>query len=189
MKISLLLAFLCAGITAAVAATLKTRELKIALSDTREVILAVPDGFALVTGRDPSGLIGAKLSDPDATVTLDLQFIPDPEGRFASARSRAELMHEMFVDYVGDSTEEAMQFEELEPQVGEGTYCVFTDKNLLGKTDLPPGEYLHLTTGVKAWPGVAAVFRCFSNDTKSPGYQAIITLLRDSVHEKPAPLK
>jgi hypothetical protein len=95
----------------------------------------------------------------------------------------------MFVEYVDSSTEKAMQFEELEPQTGAGTYCVFTDAKLVGQTELPPGEYLHLTTGVKTWPGVAAVFRCFSNDTTSAGYKSILAMLRESVHERPVPLK
>jgi hypothetical protein len=42
---------------------------------------------------------------------------------------------------------------------------------------------------VKAWPGVVAIFRCFSNDTKSPPYQAVLRMLRASVHEKLAPMK
>lgn len=189
MKSSLTLALFFSVLAITATASIKTRELKIALSESREVILAVPDGFALVTGRDPTGLLGAKLSDPQEGISLDLQFLPDPDGKFASARSRAELMFEMFAGYVDSSTEEGMQFKDLEPQTGAGTYCVFTDKNLLGKTELPPGEYLHLTTGIKTWPGIATVFRCFSNDTTSEEYQAILAMLRESVHEKPAPLK
>ena len=189
MKTSLTLVFLFSMLVAATAAPIKTREQKIALSEKREVIVAVPDGFALVTGRDDSGLVGVKLSGPKESVTIDLQFLPDPEGKFSTTRARTELIHEMFAEYVRASTEQGMQFEELEPRTGAATYCVFTDANLVGKTELPPGEYLHLTTGVKTWPGVAVVFRCFSNDTQSAEYQAILTMLRESVYERPAPLK
>ena len=166
----------------------KLREQKIALSETREVIIAVPDGFALVTGQ-ADGLIAVKLSDEKESVTIDIQFLPDPEGRYATPRARMELMHDMFVEYVDASSEKGMQFEELGPKTGAGTYCVFTDKKLLGKTELPPGEYVHLTNGIKVWPGVVAVFRCFSNDTTSPGYKAILETLRQSVHERPVPMK
>lgn len=83
-----------------------------------------------------------------------------------------------------------MQFEELRPKVGAATYCVFTDAKLVGKPpgEYPPGEYLHVTAGVKAWPGIVATFTLFSNDTKSEAYQALLKVLRESVHEKPAPL-
>jgi hypothetical protein len=98
-------------------------------------------------------------------------------------------MNEMFDEYVASSTEKAMQFEELDPQTGAGTYCVFTDANLASQEKRPAGEYLHLTTGIKAWPGVVAVFRLFSNDTRSAEYQALLKMLRESVEEKAGPLK
>ena len=189
MKYSLVAALLLPVLVSATEATPKLREQKIALSENREVLIAVPDGFALVTGQDDSGLPVVKLNGPKDSVTIDLHFLPDPEGKYATPRARMELMHEMFVEFVDSSTEKGMQFEELGPKTGAGTYCVFTDKKLVGKTELPPGEYVHLTNGIKAWPGVIAVFRCFSNDTTSAGYKAIITMLRDSVHEKPIPLK
>jgi hypothetical protein len=189
MKSSSIIAFLLPFLAAASDATPKLREQKIALAENREVIVAVPDGFALVTGRDANGFVGVKLSDEKESVTIDLQFLPDPEGKYANSRARLELMHEMFSEYVDSSTEKAMQFEELDPRTGVGNYCVFTDAKLVGKTDLPRGEYVHLTTGIKSWPGVIAVFRCFSNDTTSAGYKAILTMLRDSVHERLVPLK
>ena len=190
MKYSLIIAWLLPVFAfASGGPTPKSRELKIALSENREVIVAVPDGFALVTGQDKNGFVGVKLSDAKETVTIDIQFLPDPDVKYANSRSRLELMHEMFSEYVDASTEKAMQFEELEPRTGVGTYCVFTDAKLVGKTDLPRGEYVHLTTGIKAWPGAIAVFRCFSNDTTSAGYKAILTMLRESVNERPVPLK
>ena len=189
MKTLPIVALLAPALLLASATTPKLREMKIALTDSREVVVAVPDGFALITGSDPSGVVGAKLNNEKDKVSVDLEFLPDPENKYAQTRARLELMHEMFVEYVGASTEKAMQFEELEPRTGAGTYCVFTDAKLVGKTDLPPGEYIHLTTGIKSWPGVVAIFRCFSNDTNSPAYKAVMTMLRESVHEKPSPLK
>ena len=189
MKYSFVIALLLPVFGAASDAAPKLRELKIALSESREVIVAAPDGFALVTGQDENGFVGVKLSDAKESVSVDLQFLPDPGGKYANSRARLELMHEMFSEYVGASTEKAMEFEELEPRTGVGTYCVFTDAKLVGKTDLPRGEYVHLTTGIKAWPGAIAVFRCFSNDTTSAAYKAILAMLRESVHERPVPLK
>jgi hypothetical protein len=89
---------------------------------------------------------------------------------------------------VEGSVEKAMQFEELDPKVGAGTYCVFTDANLVGKAKLPPGEFLHSTTGLKAWPGVVAVFTLLSNDTTSHEYTSVMKMLRTSVEERAPPL-
>jgi hypothetical protein len=159
------------------------------LFENRKVTIAVPAGFGYVANKDDLGIYQVKLGDPKNRVSLDIVFLPDPEEQFKQARARREVLNEQFGDYVDSSSEKGMQFEELEPQIGAGTYCVFTDSNLMGKSNLPPGEYLHLTAGVKTWPGVLAIFRLFSNDTSSAEYQSAMKLLRDSVQEKPVPLK
>lgn len=161
----------------------------LSLFESRKVVVAVPEGFTLEKGREAAGLISIRLADAQDKVSGEIRFLPDAENRFVQARPRKELMNEMFNEYVAASTEQAMQFEELEPRVGAGTYCVFTDAKLLGKTSLPPGEYLHLTVGLKAWPGVIAIFRIFSQDTASPEYQAMLSLLRESLEERAVPLK
>ena len=167
----------------------KAHEETIFLFENRKVVVAVPEGFTFSTNKDDYGLISIKLADPKDQFSLECRFLPDPDGTFASSRARKEKMVEMFDDYVGSSTEKGIQFEELEPHLGAGTYCVFTDSKLEGKAKLPPGEFLHLTAGLKAWPGVVTVFRFFSNDTKSPTYQSILNMLRDSVEERAVPLK
>ena len=189
MKKSLYAVLFLFALSVAGGALQKTRDQTVALSVDRSVVIAVPDGFTFDTGRDDSGAVVVRLASPAEAVTLDLLFLPDPEGKFAGARARKELLNEKFKTYVEASTEKAMQFEELDPRTGAGTYCVFTDVNLVGKDKLPPGEYLHLTAGVKTWPGVITVFRCFSNNTTSPEYQAILAMLKSSVDEKPVPLK
>jgi hypothetical protein len=183
--VALLLLF----VAAASGALTKTRDQTVALSMDRSVVISVPEGFSFDAGRDDAGAVMVRLASAGDTVTLDLLFLPDPEGKFASARARRELINEKFNTYVGSSTEKGIQFEELDPRTGAGTYCVFTDASLVGKDKLPPGEYLHFTAGVKAWPGVITVFRCFHQDTTSPAYQAVLAMLKTSVDEKPVPLK
>lgn len=170
-------------------AATKTQEQTIALTVDRKVVLAVPNGFTLNAGTADTGAVAVKLASVNDGVTLEVQFMPDPEGKYAGARARKELINELFIQFVESSTEKAMQFEELDPRTGAATYCIFTDASLVGKTELPPGEYRHFTAGVKVWPGVFAVFRCFSNDTNSVEFKAMLEMLRSSVDEKPVPLK
>jgi hypothetical protein len=167
----------------------KSREVTFFLFENRRLVVEVPEGFSFVTQTDSEGFVNLKISSPEDKVSGDVRFLPDPEGRFANARARKELMNEMFIEYVESSQEKAMQFEELDPRTGAGTYCVFTDSKLVGKSTLPAGEFLHLTTGVKAWPGVVAIFRFFSNDTTAVDHQSFLKMLRESVYEKPVPLK
>lgn len=171
------------------AAETKARDENVPLFDNRRVTVAVPEGFGSSLRQDENGMSLLRLADPKDSYSVELRFLPDPDGRFASARARKEQMVEMFSEYVRESAEKGMQFEELEPRTGAGSYCVFTDAKLVGKTDLPPGEYIHVTTGVKSWRGVVVIFSFFSNDITSPQYQALMRMLRESVHEKPPPLR
>jgi hypothetical protein len=185
----LLLGALLAAAVPAGAAETKAREESVFLFENRRVAIAVPEGFGSALGQDENGMMILRLADPKEKFSLELRFLPDPDGRFASARARREQMVEMFSDMVGASTEKGMQFEELEPRTGAGSYCVFTDAALVGRTKLPPGEYIHVTAGLKSWRGVVAIFRLFSNETTSAPYAALMKMLRESMHEKPLPLK
>lgn len=176
-------------LTAAFTAAAPKREETVFIFDNRRLAIAVPEGFTYKSARDEQGLVAVQLAAPKDAVTLHLVFIPDAEGEFSGARARKEKMVELFQEYVESSVEKAMQFEELEPRTGAGTFCVFTDAKLVGKTEYPPGEYLHFTTGLKVWPGALAVFRLFSNDTTSPEYRAAMKVLRESVQERPVPLR
>ncbi len=188
MKISLkFLALFLLAITGMSAGT--KREEVLFLFENRKLTVAVPPGFGYANGKDDLGLINLQIAAPKDKVTLHVVFVPDPEGQFANARTRKEKMVELFQEYVESSVEKGMQFEELEPRAGVGTYCAFTDASLVGKTRMAPGEYLHVTAGVKAWPGVLAIFRMFSQDTTSAEYQAAMAMLRESVQERAVPLK
>jgi hypothetical protein len=159
------------------------RDETVFLFQNRKVTVVVPEGLGFQSNKDERGIIFVRLGHPKDKISLQVSFLPDPDGRFATARSRKEFMNETFFEYVGGSVEKAMRFEELDPKVGAGTYCVFTDAALVGKTKLPRGEFLQTTTGLKAWPGVVAVFTLFSNDTTSKEYQAVMSMLRESVEE------
>lgn len=165
------------------------REESVLLFDHRKVTVAVPAGFEAVTKRDEAGLAQVQLADRAKKLSLDLVFVPDPRGETLRSRGRKEKMVELFDSFVAGSVEKAMQFEELDPRRGAGTYCVFTDANLVGRTDLPPNEYHHLTVGIKAWSGVMVIVRLFSQDTTSAEYQVLLKLLRESVEERPVPLR
>ncbi len=169
----------------------KAREETLMIFGQRRVLLNVPEGFIFSSEKDERGLITARLSDTKEKVSLSISFLPDNDEQGATPRSRKEFMVQTFQQYVSGSVEKAMQFEELDPRTGAGTYCVFTDSTLVGQTKFASGEYLNSTAGVKAWRGCLAVFTVFSNDTKSEEYLTTMKFLRESVMEKPllGPLK
>lgn len=148
----------------------------------RKITIAVPSDLGFSSNKNERGIISFRLGHPREKISLEVAFLPDPDGRFTTARNRKEFMNDTFQDYLADSVEKAMQFEELDPALGSGTYCIFTDAKLVGHK-IPRGEYLHTTTGLKAWPGVVAVFTLFSNDTTSKEYREVMAMLRLSVTE------
>lgn len=164
--------------------TSKSKEETVFLFENRKVAIAVPEGCGFASDKDDEGTMAVQIADPKNKVRAEIVFAPDPEQRFARATDRQEKMVDMFQRFVGDSVEKAMQFQELEPTVGAGTYCVFTDAKLAAEKKVPEGEYLHFTTGLKSWPGVVAVFRIFTNDTASKEYKGVMAMLRESVAEK-----
>ena len=170
-------------------AAFAAKEESLSLFENRRVSVAVPEGCSYSAFKTEDGLATVKISNPSGNIALEVSFLPDPAGQFAAARERAELMVERFQFYVEGSVEKAMQFEELSPQSGAGTYCTFTDSKLVGRKDFPPGEFLHATVGLKTWPGVIAIFTLFSNDPVSPAHQAAMKLLRESMQERPVPLR
>lgn len=163
----------------------KDREEVLVLFEQRRVALSVPAGFVFSSGKSEEGIITAKLNDPKETVSLQISFLPDPHGEFAIARQRKEFIVRSFQHYVTGSVEQAMQFEELESRTGAGTYCIFTDASVVGKTKLPPNEYLNSTTGLKAWRGCFAVFTILSNGTTSAEYLVAMKILREGLKELP----
>jgi hypothetical protein len=165
------------------------REEAVTLPGNRKVHVTLPDGFEMSAGRDQGGPMLVRIVDREARINLQMTFLPDVQGLMANARARKEFMFETLQHYVEQSVEKAMQFEELEPEVGAGTYCVFTDITLVGRSTLPEGEYLNATAGVKAWPGLAVVFTLLSNGTDSKPYQDAMAMLRRSVHERAVPLR
>lgn len=170
---------------AAVVAKEKAREETLILYDQRRVTLTVPVGFVYSSNKDERGMITARFHDSKEKITLQISFVPDPEGECATARGRKEVMVQSFRHLVADSVEKAMQFEELEPRSGAGTYCVLTDASLAGKTVLPPGEYLQSTNGIKSWHGCFAVFTLLSQNTTSDDYRVAMKILRESLTEQP----
>lgn len=152
------------------------------------VSITVPAGFTYTSGRDDDGTIVAQLADSKQVNKLQVQFQPDPAGRLGTETQQMDFLAAACRRYAEGSVERSFDFKPLEPRSGHGTYCSFTDATLVGRTP-PKGEFLHVTTGVKVWPGWVIVFTLLSNDSASKDYQALLTLMRESFDEKTAPAK
>lgn len=147
------------------------------------VSITVPAGFTYSSGRDDDGTIVAQLADSKQVNKLQVQFQPDPAGRLATETQQMDFLAMACRRYAEGSVERSFDFKPLEPRSGHGTYCSFTDASLVGRTP-PKGEFLHVTTGVKVWPGWVIVFTLLSNDAASKDHQTLLSLVRESFEEK-----
>ena len=181
-KILLALFPLAAG--AALFAKDKSNDQTLLLGD-RRVTIAVPDGYIYSSGRDDQGIIMAKITDGREKIDLQVRFQPDPDSRLGAESQQMEFLANVCQQYAEGSVEKSYDFKPLAPHRGSGTYCSFTDASLVGR-DPPKGEFLHVTTGVKVWPGWALVFTVLSNDTDSKEYQTALKLVKESFEETPA---
>lgn len=164
---------------------LSAKEEFVQLYADRRVAIAVPDGFTFEKNFAANGVVTIRLGDPQQQLSLQISLFPDLAGQFSRPRARVQFMVEEFNKFVVGSVEKAMQFQELHSRSGSGTFCVFTDASLVGKTELPPNEFRNVTAGLKAWEGCAASFELYSNDTASKSYEAAMKILTESVHDKP----
>jgi hypothetical protein len=155
------------------------------LFENRQVVFVMPPGFGFSSSKNEQGIFTVHISDAKSRVALQMTFLPDAQSQLSDARSRKEFIFQNFQDRVEPSVEKAMQFQELEPKTGAGTYCVLTDETLAGKKKMSKDEFQHSTIGLKTWPGVAAVFTVSSNGTATKEYQTLLTMLRESVQEVP----
>ena len=151
----------------------------------RRVTIAVPDGYIYSSGHDEGGVIMVNIADAKRKIELQVRFQSDPDSRLGAEAQQMEYLADVCRQYAEDSVERGYDFKALAPHNGSGTYCSFTDASLAGH-EPPKGEFLHVTTGVKAWPGWALVFTVLSNDTDSKEFQSALRLVKDSFEETPA---
>lgn len=174
LRLAAILGTLIAAATAAIAAELP-------LYGGQVLTVDLPKGWTLESGANPEGLITARVASRDAQVSLQITFFPDAEGRLGREADQRKIVEEIAARYVPDSVEQEVRLVPLRSRHGAGFYCVFTDAKLVGQVELPPSEYRHATTGLRASAGWFGLFTLFSQNTDSPDYRAGLDLLRHSL--------
>lgn len=181
----ILAALLALAATASLGAREKSRDETLFLED-HKVTITVPEGYVYSSGRDDQGVIMAKLTDAKEKIDLQVRFQTDTGGLLGSEAQQMEFLATICRQYAEGSVEKSYDFKALAPRRGSGTYCSFTDATLAGRRPIPKGEFLHVTTGVKAWTGCALIFTVLSNDLDSKEYQTALKLVKESFEEIPA---
>lgn len=142
-----------------------------------EVSLAVPEKWSLSRSAG-GGYPSVALQSADGAVSLQVSLFPDARGLMADPEMRAVMMTDVVARFLPDSLEQEVRLQQLNPRLGSGIYCVFTDAKLVAVKELPPNEFRHATAGLRSADGWFAVFTIFSQDTASADYRTALDLVR-----------
>jgi hypothetical protein len=161
---------------------LAAKEEVVISSDLRRISVDLSEGFTFASTEN-AGVVSVEIGDAKRTLSLHMDFVPDPNARLGTEDSQKTMLAETSQSEAEQSVEKGYDFQALEPKTGNGLYVVFTDASLVGKPP-PPGEFLKLTRGIKSWSGFAVIFSLVSQDNTSDEYKAVLKMLKTSVEEK-----
>jgi hypothetical protein len=115
------------------------------------------------------------------TLSLQLTFIPDPEGRFAAKEGVDRAVTQANQQYVPGSVEKRLTLTQLVSNLGHGCYSAFTDAELARVPIPPPGQFRNVSSGVFVIKKQAASFTLLSNDTSSPAYRQALQIISEGI--------
>jgi hypothetical protein len=159
------------------------RDETVAPFQDHRIVIGVPEKYGFESSRSANGLLTVRINDPQHRIDLVVSFFPDTNGRLADGDGQRGFVADASRQYAEGSVEMNYDFKNLKPRTGSGLYCVFTDASLVRKLPLPPGEYLKVTSGVKAWSGCFLLFTLLSDNTTSEEYQTALRLVQESFEE------
>ncbi|HSI11550.1 MAG TPA: hypothetical protein VK961_05875 [Chthoniobacter sp.] len=122
-----------------------------------------------------------KIESADHALSLQLTFIPDLEGRFATKEGVDRLVTGVNQRYVAGSVEKRLTLTQLVSKVGHGCYSTFTDADLVGVPNPQAGQFRNALSGVIVVQKQIAAFTLLSNSTTSPEYQQAIQIISDGI--------
>lgn len=175
----ILLAF-CLFLSAGAA---RAEERSVAIFEGRKISASVPKGWKFGEASDPrTGVQTLEWLDPSGEVQLDISFLPDSKGRLATRAGLEAEMKRTFPFYLAEAVEREMKFTSLETADGRCEYTSFTDRRLVGR-EIPEGERLISTTGIRSWKGVYLLFTLLSNSRDTEAFRRALEIVRSGVKE------
>lgn len=144
------------------------------------VNILVPAGYSFAVDRDMHKNAAVRMENPVWPIAITAFIIAEADPAIVTEEWQRNQVISRIASALPDAKEKDYNFELLRPVSGSGVFCVFTDARYKAVAELPPGEYLHLTGGVKAWRGCYVFFQIMSNDLTSPEYQEAFQLFVSS---------
>lgn len=142
--------------------------------------ILVPAGYSFRVERDRENNAAVFMENPVWGISITAFLISDREHPLTTTDWQRNELISRVAGAFAQAKEADYNIQPLHPVSGTGVFCVFTDGTYKRVEDLPPGEFLHLTGGVRAWRGCFVYFQIMSNDLTSPEYQEAFGLFETS---------
>jgi len=142
--------------------------------------ILVPAGYSFRVDRDREDNAAVHMENPVWQISITAFLISDREHPLTTAEWQRNELISRVASALSQAKEADYNLRPLHPDSGTGVFCVFTDGTYKRVEDLPPGEFLHLTGGIKAWRGCFVFFQIMSNDLTSLEYQEAFGLFETS---------
>lgn len=181
-----ILIFVAALILAGCAQPLAAGEQVVALGPNGGLALQVPAGWTMDKRETPDDPLVTLTFGPEVGDEFTVLLTPigpalaaDPD--FGSPTSVYRIVAAAAQDVAADAAETELEVREFDGG-GVGYYFWATDRDLVGKSRIPPGEYLHLTQGAIMVGELLCTFTVLTNERPSGIIDAAMMMLRTAAH-------
>lgn len=142
--------------------------------------ILVPAGYSFRVERDRMDNAAVFMENPVWGISITAFLITDRERPITTTEWQRNELISRVANALSQAKEPDYNIQPLHPVSGTGVFCIFTDGTYKRVEDLPPGEYLHLTGGIRSWRGCFVFFQIMSNDLTSPEYREAFGLFETS---------
>lgn len=159
-------------------------EEEIEISGFGTVGVVVPDGWTSgVVPDEQNGRRVMRILAPDGErISLGLM-IGAMSGGVTMGEARASVA-ERLNPLLSESLEDKIYALELKSPRGNGAYGRITDKDLPEGTEVPTGEWRHMTFGVYSLANYVVILEIYSDTLRSPAYKQALAVVTDGIYEK-----
>ena len=122
-----------------------------------------------------------KITTLSNSLSLQITFLPDPEGHFATRESADRAATQANQHYVAGSVEKRLTLTQIVSTNGHGCFATFTDADLAGVPHPRPGEFKNVVSGLFVIKKQVATFTLLTNDNKSAEYRQALQVISDGI--------
>lgn len=154
----------------------------VTIFENRKLAIDVPEGWTFESQQDDRGIQTLLVEEKDG-IRFMASFIPDSENRFGTREGMLELMKRGYSPMLEGAVEKELKPTFVDTADGIAGWVVLTDKQWVGKKDVPENERRYATAAMRSWKGVLAMLTILSNDIDSPSYQKAMSLMTSGLRQ------